>query len=183
MRVRTPAWMIAACGLAAAIHAQETPYAGLAEREIKALSPEKIAAYRAGEGMGLAMAAGLNSHPGPKHVLELADELALDAGQRRKTEQIYRTMHRSAVRLGIRIVERERALDARFASGELEDDFLRGSLLQIGELKAQLRYQHLRAHLLMRQVLSAEQVKTYDRLRGYGSGEEPAQHGHGDHHE
>jgi hypothetical protein len=40
-------------------------YAGFEAREIKALSTQEIADLRAGRGMGLALAAELNSYPGP----------------------------------------------------------------------------------------------------------------------
>jgi hypothetical protein len=49
---------------------QQSPYADLKGREIKALSPEELAQYEAGEGMGLALAAELNRYPGPRHVLD-----------------------------------------------------------------------------------------------------------------
>lgn len=53
------------------------PYAGLETRQIKALSGEPVAELRAGEGMGLALAAELNGYPGPRHVLDLANQLGL----------------------------------------------------------------------------------------------------------
>lgn len=47
------------------------PYAGQETREIKALSPDEVAAHLEGRGMGFAKAAELNHYPGPKHVLDL----------------------------------------------------------------------------------------------------------------
>ncbi len=55
--------------------AQDSPYTGMQQREIKALSAETVSGYLAGHGMGFAMVAELNSYPGPKHVLELAEQL------------------------------------------------------------------------------------------------------------
>jgi hypothetical protein len=52
-----------------------SPYTGQERREIKALSNEEIDRYLSGDGMGLAKAAELNHYPGPRHVLELADQL------------------------------------------------------------------------------------------------------------
>jgi hypothetical protein len=53
------------------------PYAGLQARSIKALSAEQIADLKAGRGMSLALAAELNGYPGPRHVLELGEQLSL----------------------------------------------------------------------------------------------------------
>ena len=51
-----------------------TPYAGMQNRAIKALSDEQIAQLRAGKGMALALAAELNGYPGPLHALDLAEQ-------------------------------------------------------------------------------------------------------------
>ena len=42
----------------------QTPYAGMQQREVKALSEQQIADLKAGRGMGLALAAELNGYPG-----------------------------------------------------------------------------------------------------------------------
>src|SRR5262245_36186825 len=69
-----------------------TPYAGLQDRQIKALSDQQIADLRAGRGMGLALAAELNGYPGPLHVLELADALQLSEPQRTETKRLFEAM-------------------------------------------------------------------------------------------
>ena len=61
-------WLVAVGGL----QAQHSPYTGLEERDIKALSAEQVAGYLAGDGMGFALPAELNHYPGPKHVLDLS---------------------------------------------------------------------------------------------------------------
>jgi len=63
-------------GLLSALFAQEdhSPYAGQEKRSIKALSQAQIENFLSGAGMGFAKAAELNHYPGPKHVLELADQ-------------------------------------------------------------------------------------------------------------
>lgn len=63
-------------------HAQHSPYSGHERRDIKALSAEEVEQYLSGAGMGYAQAAELNRFPGPMHVLELSDRLALSAEQR-----------------------------------------------------------------------------------------------------
>jgi len=90
--------LIAFCALilvawpSAAQVTHHTPYAGLESREIKALSAEEVRQLLEGEGMGLALAAELNGLPGPLHVLELADSLALTAAQRASVEAIFAEM-------------------------------------------------------------------------------------------
>src|SRR5256886_16049718 len=60
-----------------------SPYAGQETREIKALSRDEINSYLSGDGIGFAKAAELNHYPGPKHILQLADQLLLSEEQRR----------------------------------------------------------------------------------------------------
>jgi len=77
---------------------QPSSYAGQEQREIKALSPEEIQSYLAGNGAGLAKAAELNHYPGPAHVLELADKLQLNEEQKVRTKAIFDVMQKEAVR-------------------------------------------------------------------------------------
>ena len=144
-----------------------SPYAGMEGRTIKAMPPEDASGYLAGEGMGFAMAAELNSYPGPKHVLELRDGLGLDEGQIRQAEGIFDEMHRKAVRLGERYVAKERELDELFAGSRAGDTELGKLVAEVAEIRGELRYAHLTAHLAMRRVLTEEQVSRYDELRGY----------------
>jgi len=153
------------CPLKAA--AEPSPYKGLEIREIKALSDDDRQHLLAGHGMGLALAAELNRFPGPKHVLELAGELGLNDGQVNTAQGIFNEMERQAQQLGRAVIEKEAELDARFASGAIDQDSLARSVLEIGRLRGELRLAHLRAHLQMRAAMSADQVGTYDRLRGY----------------
>ena len=159
--------------------AQQSQYAGLEQREIKALSPDAVSGYLAGHGMGFAMAAELNSWPGPKHVLELAEDLDLDAEQVEQTEAAYESMHAEAVKLGAALVDAERKLEGLFAQRAIDEDKLVALVAKIARTRGELRMAHLRAHLEMGKVLSQEQVLKYDALRGYRSG--GAQHHHGSH--
>jgi Spy/CpxP family protein refolding chaperone len=161
-----------------------SPYAGQEKREIKALSREDIEGYLAGEGMGFAKAGELNHYPGPKHVLELAGELSLEKEQIDKTKETYNRMHKDAVFLGRKIVEKERSLDHLFASQKIDKEELRGITREIGTLQGDLRAVHLKAHLEMKEILTPHQIHRYDELRGYlgGGGEHKHQGGHGGHH-
>src|SRR5262245_16444192 len=105
--------MVFAAGTLNAQHLQ--PYAGLQARSLKALSDEQVADLKAGRGMGLALAAELNGYPGPKHVLELAQELKLTAAQRLRTQQLHDAMTAEAVPLGQQLIAAETDLDRQFA--------------------------------------------------------------------
>jgi Spy/CpxP family protein refolding chaperone len=169
--------------LSAVAYAQEVKrgvYAGEEQRQIKSLSAEEVEGLLNGHGMGLAKAAELNHYPGPRHVLELAAELRLTPEQRTQTQAAFDRMRGEAVRLGRRIVERERELDAMFAKGEIDASKLHAATAEIARLQGDLRAAHLAAHLEMRRLLSPQQIAKYDELRGYAAGQKTGgQHGHG----
>ena len=175
-RLRTLTLALAALLLAAAAGAQHSPYVEHTNRDIKALSAQEIDDLLHGRGMGLALAAELNGYPGPKHVLELAEDLGLSEEQRAAVARVHQAMETEAVELGRKLVDAERRLDALFAGGEATSEALRTALDQIADLTAALRHAHLDAHLATKAVLSEEQVRRYDELRGYADG------GHGRHH-
>jgi len=155
---------------AAAAEPQHSPYAGGHEdREIKALSPEETEQLLSGHGMGLALPAELNGYPGPKHVIELADELELSGEQRDAVAQVFDGMLRKAIDLGFEVVAAERRLDALFAQAEATPEALRAALEELEALRADLRYTHLAAHLETKALLTEHQVHRYIELRGYGA--------------
>src|SRR5438552_19141178 len=93
--------MLVACGLVAAgisgVRAETSPYAGMQNRGLKALSEQQIEYLRGGRGIGFALAAELNSYPGPAHVLELARALNLFEGQHDRTRLLLEEMRNTAV--------------------------------------------------------------------------------------
>jgi hypothetical protein len=147
--------------------ASATPYAALQDRAIKALSPEAVADLRAGRGMGLALSAELNRYPGPLHVLENADALALTPDQRAEANRLFAAMSAEAQALGARIIALETELDALFADGRAEPGALATLTAALGGLQGRLREVHLAAHIAMHAALSAPQRAHYASLRGY----------------
>jgi Spy/CpxP family protein refolding chaperone len=143
-----------------------------------ALSPEEIEQYRAGAGMGYAKAAELNHFPGPMHVLELAGQLGLSAEQRAATERLMQAHKGEARAIGVKLVAAEQALERLFRSGAVSDAELAKAVGEAVRLQGEYRLSHLETHRRMRALLSEEQVKRYDTLRGYSSG---AQHQHRKH--
>ncbi|HUO84349.1 MAG TPA: periplasmic heavy metal sensor [Thermoanaerobaculia bacterium] len=149
-------------------HDHHSPYAGQAGSGIAGLSPAEVEQLRNGEGMGLARAAELNHYPGPKHVLDAAEQLGLSEEQRRETVEIFQEMKREAIRIGEEIIAKEEILARRFEHRHIDEKTLELLIHEIGTLQARLRLAHLRAHLEMAAILTPEQIAAYDTLRGYG---------------
>lgn len=165
--IHRAAILMSAVVFAAGVAAADKPYAGQQTRSIKALSDEEIADYLQGNGMGLSKVAELNHYPGPKHVLDQADELSLSPAQLAKAKEIWQAMDVKARALGDAIVARETELEMSYSSGTATPADTRTVLDDLARLHADLRYTHLSAHLAMRSVLSADQIARYDVLRGY----------------
>jgi Spy/CpxP family protein refolding chaperone len=160
---------------------ESSPYAGRTDLPIKALTSEALDDYRSGTGMGLAMPAEMNGYPGPRHVLDLAEPLQLTSEQRSRLQAIFDPMHAEAVRLGAEIIDLERKLDAGFSQSTMTETQLTALTRNIADRQARLRFDHLRAHLATKEVLTPAQVEAYNRLRGYSKNEAThAHHAHGE---
>ena len=171
-----PLYLVLVIAIALPIPASATsPYVDQTSRGIKSLSDEEVADYLSGNGMGLAKAAELNGYPGPAHVLELADQLALSPNQKERTEAIFERMQSQAKSVGKRLIDEERKLDELFASKTISSPLLHQTLGSIASLRAEVREIHLQAHLDEAQILSQAQSTTYWHLRGY---DDSAGHAH-----
>src|SRR5436190_11992805 len=145
----------------------QSPYAGLEKRPVKALNEQQLADLRAGRGMGLALAAELNGYPGPLHVLELGEQLKLSADQRQRVAELQASMKAEAVATGERLIAQEAALDRHFKDRTITPENLATQTARIGETQGVLRAVHLKYHLAMSELLTAEQSRRYAELRGY----------------
>jgi Spy/CpxP family protein refolding chaperone len=146
----------------------QSPYQGFETREVKTLSTEKQEGLKRGAGLGYALAAEMNGYAGPLHVLELADQLGLDADQKKRTQVIYDKMRRDAVAAGEALIAAEAHLDRMFQMKHASHDRVEAQTAVIAGQEAKLRAIHLNAHLAMNDLLTPEQRESYDRLRGYG---------------
>ena len=155
------------------------PYAELTGRAVKALSEQQIEDLRAGRGMGMALAAELNGYPGPRHVLEHADRLALAPAQRERTQALFEAMLAETTSLGEQLIRQETEMDRLFASKTITPEALAAATGAIGTTLGALRGAHLRYHLVMMEVLTPQQVQLYGELRGYRGGHGEGGHGHG----
>ncbi len=156
------------------------PYAGEQSRSIKALSEKEIDDLQAGRGMGLSKAAELNHRPGPRHVLDLADRLALSDAQRSQIQTTFDRMDRDAKEIGATIIDQERALDARFTRDDVDGVEVARSIEEIARLQGRLRFTHIDAHLRTAHALTSQQIAAYHHLRGYdgAAGAMTHQHAH-----
>ncbi|PAQ01211.1 periplasmic heavy metal sensor [Mesorhizobium mediterraneum] len=142
-------------------------YFGMETRRVKALSDEQISDLMAGRGMGLALAAELNSYPGPSHVLDLRDALDLSDEQASRTKALLDQMKAETIPLGRRIIEEETELDRLFSERKIISAHLVEMTKTIADGQGALRAAHLRYHLDMAELLTSEQIGRYSQLRGY----------------
>ena len=127
-------------------HGPQTPYAGMQSRAIKSLSDSDINELRRGGGWGLALAAELNGMPGPAHLLELKDQIPLTADQVTKTQALLDQMRKAAIPTGEQLIAAEKALEAAFAAGKLDEASLRRLLAEAESARSELRFIHLSQH-------------------------------------
>ncbi len=142
-------------------------YVGEETRLIKSLSGQDLEEIARGGGWGLARAAELNGVPGPTHLLELAEEIALTEQQRDDIEAIRAQMQADAIAAGEIFVAAEQALDAAFQQGAPDAEALERLVVEAGQARAALRLVHLNAHLLTLPLLTDAQINPYAVLRGY----------------
>lgn len=165
-------FLVYTCGAVSASEpGYKSKYIGQEKREIKSLSNEDIAELKTGAGWGLAKAAELNGLPGPKHVLEMKSEIGLTAEQERKVTDVFLGMNGKAVALGNAYIEYEKELDRRFAARDIDDTILDELLEKISKTYKALRFTHLSAHLQTVDILTGEQVRKYNEMRGYAAGD------------
>lgn len=151
-------------------------YSGQEARSIKSLSVEDIDSLEKGTGDafgGIAKLAELNGYPGPRHVLDLASELQLTAPQRKTAEEMNNARVAEAQALGKKIVQLEQEMNTLFVNKTITEEILRQKLEESGKLYGQLRFVHLKYHITMLDVLTPDQVKSYNQLRGYAEGGDP----------
>jgi hypothetical protein len=156
--------------------AAQSPYAGMQARPIKALSAEQIADLKAGRGLSLALAAELNGYPGPRHVLELGEQLGLTDQQRADVQRLFDEMTAEVVPIGEKLISQEAELDRLFAHRVVTPSSLGSVTVAVGATQAELRNAHLKYHLLTSGLLTAAQMQNYSRLRGYAGEESGIQH-------
>lgn len=151
--------------MAPCLHASN--YQGQEKREIKSLSTQDIESIEEGKGWGMAKPAELNGYPGPRHVLDLAEELKLSTEQQIEMEKLFEVMRTQAIAVGERYLEDERRLEDAFRSKQISPDSLKVLIDTSAQARADLRHIHLSTHLKATKLLSRSQITSYNQLRGY----------------
>ncbi|GMR16478.1 MAG: hypothetical protein BMS9Abin31_0815 [Gammaproteobacteria bacterium] len=144
-------------------------YVGQDKRIIKSLSIDDIKQLENGKGWGLAKAAELNGVPGPSHLLEMKKEINLTNQQQTKIKKLFKKMQQQAKVLGKQLIVMEKKLNESFANKTVKKQSLKMNLEKISQLRMQLRYVHLSAHLETPSILTKRQINLYNKLRGYNS--------------
>jgi uncharacterized protein (DUF305 family) len=146
-----------------------SPYAAGfdAQARVRGLSPDEMQQIRAGEGAGFARAAELNGLPGPRHVLDLAAELGLSREQHDQIQAVYEGMRAEAMGVGQQYLSSHENLEQDLRARRLTTGGLAARHADVAALRAELELIHLRAHLMTADLLTEDQVTTYNRLRGY----------------
>jgi hypothetical protein len=134
---------------------------------VRGLSPQEVENLVHGRGAGYARMAELNSYPGPRHVLDLKQELNLSVEQEVAVQAEFERMQAEAKRVGQKILENEQQLSVAFVDRSITPTNLQEQTQELADLYGQLRAVHLEAHLRIMPLLSPEQIVQYNKLRGY----------------
>ena len=113
--------------------------------------------------------------PAPHTAIFMANELGLDAVQRRRLHELQEMLDSETATIGRRIHAEEARLDRAFMENMIDSGRIDGLTARIGALQAQLRAARLRSHLATRDLLSPEQLLRYAELRGFEAAEAPVQ--------
>jgi len=146
-----------------------SPYADAynPDTSIHALSAEEVDQIRQGGGASFALPAELNGVPGPRHVLDLADELDLSLDQQAQIQAVYDRFRADAIPAGERYLAAEQALEEAFRSRALSEAGLPERVAEVSLLEGELVTIHLRTHLQTTEILTPAQIAAYNQLRGY----------------
>jgi Spy/CpxP family protein refolding chaperone len=179
--------LVATVALAQSHHRQHhkaptaQPYAGQQTRIVASLSDDEVKSFLDGRGMGLAKSAELNGHPGPMHVLELAEALKLTPEQRRLVKDSFDRMQAKAKALGEAYIKAEKAVDDAFKAGPAKASEVSALVAEANRLLGEVRLSHLLAHVEITPLLTPEQRTRYAELRGYAGGTAHEPHKHKQH--
>ncbi len=147
---------------------QEHREAASAQAAHHAFLEQEREALEQGQGFGMALVADRHGYPGPKHILELQQELELNPAQEEQVRSLFERMHTRALTAGHDVLAKEAELEKLFASGTPDEPGVRRLLAEVSAARAELRWIHLSAHLAARDLLTPGQRARYLALR-YGS--------------
>jgi uncharacterized protein (DUF305 family) len=136
------------------------------QSSIRALSATEIQLIRSGEGAGLARAAAMNGLPGPRHVLDAADNLELTSEQAAQIQRIYESMHAAAVEVRAAYLNAQEAFEIELRSSQVTTQTLPGRLSDVDRQRTELARVHLQADLETAALLPREQRESVRSVTG-----------------
>jgi Spy/CpxP family protein refolding chaperone len=138
---------------------------GAPHRRMHATLEEIDRVIAQGLGAGMAFAADQNGYPGPRHVLELKDRLALTTEQEARITALETAMFADARPKSARLLDAEARLRALFAAGTADEARVRTAVAEVERARTEVRLVHLLTHLQTRAVLTDEQRRRYHDAR------------------
>ena len=144
-----------------------SPYVEQLNSPVRGLSSSEVDNLLNGKGAGYARMAELNGYPGLRHVLDLSSQLNLSSQQETEIQAAFEQMQSRAKTIGKTIVSKEQELGESFALGKITNIELEKQTEELAKLYGELRKTHLQAHLEINPLLSTEQIKKYNQIRGY----------------
>jgi Spy/CpxP family protein refolding chaperone len=124
-------------------------------------SQERVQGLLEGKGMGLAVPAENHGYPGPRHVLDAADMLALTPEQKAKTAALVEQMKAEAIPASERLLADEAALDQLFIDRRADLASITAASRQAALSESAVQVVHLKYHLAMRDILTPAQITMY----------------------
>jgi len=118
-----------------------------------------------GRGFGMAFVADQNGYPGPMHVLELKDRLALTAEQEARVRALMHAMFAESRPKSARLLDAEKRLRALFAGGGADEAAIRAATAEVERARTDVRLVHLLAHMKTRDALTEAQRRAYHEAR------------------
>lgn len=146
-------------------HQAGAPGGNAGHQRAEACEREFESVVREGRGFGMAFAADQNGYPGPMHVLELQDRLALTAEQETKLRALMDAMFAQARPRSARLLDAEARLRALFAERRADETTVRAAVAEVERQRSDVRLVHLLTHLRTRDLLTEQQRALYDQAR------------------
>ncbi len=131
------------------------------------LTYQEYTAYKTGKNMAMAKVAEVNNYPDPAQVLDMQKELKLSENQKSQLKTVNDNLKRKAEEMGNLILKEEKKLNDLFASAKVNEGSLIYYTNKSGLFQGELRNAHLRAYLKAHAILTADQLKKYNKLRVY----------------
>jgi len=148
---------------------QHTPGApSEGHQKAQACLDEFDAVVREGRGFGMAFAADQHGYPGPMHVLELKEHLALTPEQEARVRALMHAMFAESRPKSARLLDAEARLRALFAGGTADETAVRAATAEVERARTEVRVVHLLAHLKTRDLLTDAQRRAYHDARWPG---------------